>query len=183
VPRRAVLARDDLSDHLGVARGRERHAPAREIFAQVARVDAVAVVTDRELAERFATHDHRLGVLDTGAAGRRIARMADRRAAPQDPEVGLAEHLADEAHAPDDPHVAAIGRGDPRGLLTPMLQRVECEEGEARGLGRIGPLAVPNADDAAHLYASLPSARPRPCAWASASAATGVPRTGATSRR
>src|SRR5947208_14584922 len=47
VPRRAVFTRDDLGDHLGVARGRELRAGARELFAQVTGVDAVAVVTDR----------------------------------------------------------------------------------------------------------------------------------------
>ena len=50
--------------------------------------------------------------------------MPHRRAAGQHAEIGLAEDLADEAHAPDDSEVAAVGRRDAGGLLTAVLQRV-----------------------------------------------------------
>ena len=81
--------------------------------------------------------------------------MADRRAATEHAKVRLAEDLADQAHAADDPHIAAVRRRDAGRLLTAVLQRVEREERETRGLGLIGPLRVPDADDAAHPYASL----------------------------
>src|SRR5207237_10624758 len=83
VPGRAVLVGDHLRHDLGVARGREPHALARELIAEVARVDAVAVVRDRELAEPVARDHQRLRVLDARAAGRRVAGMAGRGAAPE----------------------------------------------------------------------------------------------------
>src|SRR5207245_7009007 len=101
--------RDDLRDHFGVARRRERHAGLREALAQVARVDAVSVVTDRELAELVGAHDHWLGVLDARAAGRGVPRVADRRAASAHAEIRLAEHLAERAPAPAAPPGAAGG--------------------------------------------------------------------------
>src|SRR2546426_508079 len=52
VPRGTALVRDDLRDHLGVARGRKADALARKLVAEIARVDAIAVVADRELAQR-----------------------------------------------------------------------------------------------------------------------------------
>src|SRR5207249_4856249 len=143
--------RDDLSDHFGVARRREWHAGLREALAEVAGVDAVSVVTYRELAKPVGAHDHGLGVLDARAAGRGVPRVADRRAASEHAEIGLAEHLADQAHAADDPHVAAIRRRDPRRLLTAVLQRVEREERETPGLLRVGTLGIPDTHDAAHL--------------------------------
>src|SRR5439155_896882 len=99
-----------VRDDLGVRRGDERHAARGELVAHLARVDAVAVVGDRELAEVVVADDHRLRVLDLRRPRRRVARVAHRRTAAEDREVRLAEHLADETHAADDAQVAAIGR-------------------------------------------------------------------------
>src|SRR5437899_4500274 len=151
VPRRAALVRDDLRDHLRVARGRKAHALARKLVAEIARVDAIAVVAYRELAQRVGADDHGLRVLDARAAGRRVARVADRRAAAEQAEVGLAEDLTDEAHTAHQSQVAAVGRRDPRGFLAAVLERIEREENEPRGFRRIRGRRIPDADDAAHL--------------------------------
>ena len=50
--------------------------------------------------------------------------MPHRGAAGEDAEVGLAEHLADQTHAPHDAQVTAIGRGDAGRLLPAVLQRI-----------------------------------------------------------
>src|SRR5438552_2865625 len=151
VPRGTALVRDDLRDHLGVARGRKADALARKLVAEIARVDAIAVVAYRELAQRVGADDHGLRVLDARAAGRRVARVADRRAAAEQAEVGLAEDLTDEAHTAHQSQVAAGGRREPRGFLAAVLERIEREENEPGGFRRIGGRRIPDADDATHL--------------------------------
>ena len=59
--------------------------------------------------------------------------MADREVAAQRPQVVLLEHLGDEPErALGDDVAAVIGGGDPRGLLSPVLERVQREVGETR---------------------------------------------------
>src|SRR5437879_5348846 len=84
-------------------------------------------------------------------SGSRMAYSADRGAATEDTEIRLAEHLADEAHPADRPKVPPVGRSDAGRLLATVLERVEGEEREPRGFGRVGVRGVPDANDAAHL--------------------------------
>ncbi len=79
--------------------------------------------------------------------------MAHRRATAEDGQVGLAEDLTDKAHPAHDAQIAPVGRREAGGLLTAVLERVQREEHEARGLGgivrRLGRW-TPDAADAAH---------------------------------
>ena len=50
-------------------------------------------------------------------------------------ELGVGEEVVDQAHALLDPQPLAVAGHDPRGLLAAVLQGVEAEVGQARGLG------------------------------------------------
>ena len=95
-----------------------------ERVAYLAGVDAVAVVSDGELAESVGADGEGLRVLDLRGARRGVAGVPHGGAAGEHAEVGLAEDLADQAHAPHDPQIAAVRRGDARRLLTAVLQRI-----------------------------------------------------------
>ena len=60
--------------------------------------------------------------------------MADRGPARQAPETLGAEHVGHPSHGLLDMERPAVGDRDPGGLLTPMLERVETQVGEVRGL-------------------------------------------------
>jgi hypothetical protein len=70
--------------------------------------------------------------------------MTSDHASAEHVEVGLAEDLADEAHAAHDAEVAAVGRRDARGLLTAMLQCEQGEEGQTRDI-HLGGIDAKNA--------------------------------------
>ena len=83
-PRRVARLRPrvEVQDDLGVAARLEDRALPHELVAQLARVDEVAVVADRDLAVRAVDQD-RLRVEQLALAGRRVADVADRRSARQ----------------------------------------------------------------------------------------------------
>lgn len=56
--------------------------------------------------------------------------MADREMTGERAEGGLVEDLADQPHVLVDEDLATVADRDARGLLAPMLQRVEAEVGE-----------------------------------------------------
>ena len=96
--------------------------------------------------------EERLCVLPRVAAGRRVARVADRQLAVQAGEASLVEHLRHEAEVAQRGQPAVLADGDPRRLLAAVLQRVEAEVREPGDVtaGR------PHAEDAAH-QATRPS--------------------------
>src|SRR5207244_12807507 len=95
-------------------------------LAQLFGVGQVAVVRDRDRAARGLRGDL-LRVAQVRAAGGRIADVADRAMAGQPAQALSAEDVGDPAHRLLDVEVVAVGRGDARGLLAPMLERVETE--------------------------------------------------------
>ena len=107
---------------------------ADQRVAQLAGVHQVAVVADRELAVH-AVDDDRLRVgrpcsRRRSSSGR--GRWPGARAASQ--RLGV-ERLVDVAHRLRVADLDAVGRGDAGALLPAMLQRVQPEVGEVRGLG------------------------------------------------
>ena len=85
---------------------------------------------------------HRLRVRPGVGAGRRVADVADRELAAERGDVVLVEDLADEAEvAAGDDRAADVGRGDARGLLPAVLERVQREKGQPGHLviGRVDP--------------------------------------------
>ena len=141
IPRRA--ARDQMHDHFRVAGGLENRAAMFELAAQLERVRQVAVVRQRELALVAVDHDG-LRVDQRRIAGGRIARVADGRGAGQVRDHFRRENLLHVAHGLVHVQVRAVGRGDASRFLPAMLQRVEAEIGQLRGLGM-----AENAEDAA----------------------------------
>ena len=123
-----------MDDDLGVAVGLEDRALADERVAQLAGVHQVAVVADRELTVH-AVDDDRLRVRELALAGGRVAHVADGEIARQARERLRVERLVDVPHRLAVTDLDAVGRGDARALLSAMLQRVQAEVGEVRGLG------------------------------------------------
>ncbi len=63
--------------------------------------------------------------------------MTDRGTTAEGLQVGLREDLTDQAHPANDAKVAPVRGRDARGLLPAVLQRVQREEHEPRGLARV----------------------------------------------
>src|SRR5208283_3960342 len=96
-------------------------------------IGEVAVVADGDLAAGT-IHDERLGVLEVGTAGGRIADVSDGQLAGQRAQDVFVEDLADEAHALEGAEVDAIRGRDARAFLAAMLQRVESVICQLRGI-------------------------------------------------
>ena len=147
---RRRVAAEQRGDHLGVGRRAEPNAGGEELVAQRRRVDEVAVVRERDGARRAVVHE-RLRVRPVRAAGRRVARVADRDLAGQRRELLLVEHLRDEPHLAERRDAAAVGDRDPGGLLAAVLEREQAEVREPRDVA----LVRADAEDAAHQRAPL----------------------------
>ena len=109
---------------------RNRDALLDQLVVEGDRVDEVAVVGERDRAAVVAVDG--LGVLPAGAAGRRVAHVADRHLAGQGLQRALVEDLGDEAEVALSGHVAAVAGRDAGRLLAAVLKREEREVGEAR---------------------------------------------------
>jgi hypothetical protein len=137
----------DAVDHdLGVHRRLEDRALVLERDAQLAGVDEVAVVRERDVPAA-GPREHRLRVLERRGARGAVARVADGDRAGEALELRRREALADEPHALDRVRLAGVAHGgDAGGLLPAVLEGVEAELVEARRVGM--PV---DAEDAAHL--------------------------------
>src|SRR5581483_6805580 len=115
-------------------------------------VHEVAVVAERDRA-RAAVVQQRLRVLPAVAAGRRVARVADRDLAAQAGERPFVEHLRHEPEVAERGEPPAFADGDARRLLPAMLQRIETEVRQPRDV------AARRADpeDAAHQSSTNPT--------------------------
>ena len=105
-----------------------------QLAAQRQAVGEIAVVRHREAAGgEF--REQRLHVAQDGFAGRRIAHMAERGAAlqPVDHLLG-GEVIADEAEAALGLEALAVEGDDARRLLAAVLQRVQAERRQRRGV-------------------------------------------------
>src|SRR6202000_2960138 len=96
--------------------------------------------------------EQRLHVAQDGGAGRGVADMADRKMAGQAiDDLAFGEGVADEAKPPLAVESAAVERDDAGGFLAAMLQGVQSEGGDGRGVG-----VAENAEHAAFLAQRVP---------------------------
>ena len=86
------LVGEQRGQQLRVGRGRQPGPTAGELVEQLARVDEVAVVADRERPARSEAIG-RLGVLPDGRTGRRVAAVGDRQLAAQARQASLVEDV------------------------------------------------------------------------------------------
>src|SRR6266571_331882 len=131
---RLLRARDQVQDDLRVAGGAEDGALLLETVADGRGVDQVAVVGDPDLS--LARFDHeRLGVLQAALHGGGVSHVADRQVALQPAELILLEDARDMAHASLLVQTVAAGGDDAGRFLAAVLQTVQPEIGQVRGLG------------------------------------------------
>src|SRR5438552_1351286 len=140
-PRRR--AGEQVQDDLGVGRGLEDGAVALHLAAERLGVGQVAVVRDRDGSARRGSRD-RLRVLQVRAARGRVADVADRGRPGQAPEPLRTEHVGDPAHRLLQVQAGAVGGRDAGRLLATVLERVEAQVHDVRGLRM-----VPDAEEPA----------------------------------
>jgi hypothetical protein len=128
-----LRARDAVKDHFGVGSRREDRARAFESFAFLRGEGQIAVVADGDLAV-LARDEEGLCFAYGDFSGGGVADMSDGRCAGQAVEPFGVEHVGDESHRALASQLSRVGRDDAAGFLPAMLERVESEIGEARGL-------------------------------------------------
>ncbi|MNC34730.1 hypothetical protein D3C75_831820 [compost metagenome] len=141
-----TAAGDQVKDGLGVRGGLEDGAFRDQLAVQVFEIRQVAVVGDGDAA-LVQIGEHRLDVAQEAAAGGGIAGVADRGAAGQaGGQLSVAEGLADEALMALGVEAVVVDAGDAAGFLAAMLQGVQAQRHDRRGLvlGR-----APDSADAA----------------------------------
>ena len=100
--------------------------------------------------------EQRLHVAQDGVAGGGVAVVAERDVALEAADdVGLVEVVADEAEAALGVEVGAVEGDDAGGLLAAVLQGVQAERGQRRGV-----LVAEHAEDAAFLAQAVVAGRP-----------------------
>src|SRR6185436_5580430 len=156
----SLRPRKQVHHDFAVVAGLEDGAFADQRVTQLAGVDQVAVVPERQLAVR-AVDDDRLGVGEPALAGRRVAHVAGGEVPGQPGERVAAERIVDVAHRARGADAGAVGGGNAGAFLAAMLERVEPQVGEVRGL------CVPeDSEDPALVFelvehaASVPIVRP-----------------------
>ena len=138
-------ARDQVDQHLGVARRGEDGAPLDQRLLDFRGVGQVAVVRHAE-GPGAVIDQAGLGVGQDGASGGRIPGVPDGHVARKLLELRVIEGLRHQAHPDPDARLAVRRHGhDPGALLPPVLQGVEAEVGHA---GRVGDAG--HSDDSAH---------------------------------
>ena len=145
-----LRARQEMQDDLGIGGRGEDGAGLDQLLAQRQRVGEIAVVGDGEAAG-IDVGIERLHVLERRLAGRRVAVVADRHGALEAvDDAGLVEVVADEAEVALGVELLAVVADDAGSFLAAVLQRVQAESGDGRGIG------VPkNTEDPAFLAESV----------------------------
>ena len=139
-------AGDEVDDHLGVGGRLADRAVADEVAAQRQAVGEIAVMGDREAAA-VELGEERLDVAQDGLAGGRVAHMADGREALEPLDgVAVGEAVADEAELALGMEDAAVEGDDAGRLLAAVLQGVQAERRDRRGVR-----VAEDAEDAAFL--------------------------------
>jgi hypothetical protein len=115
------LFHQEMSDDLRVRVGGEDAAVGFQVLLQLAVVDQVAVVGQRDGAA-LVLDGERLAVLQLGAARRRVADVPDAGEARQPLQPLPAKIVGHQAHALVGDDAAAPGHRDAGGLLSPVLQ-------------------------------------------------------------
>ena len=135
-----------MQDHLGVG-GRLHDRPfAHQIAAKGEAVGQIAVVPDGEAAG-VELRKQRLHVAQDGAAGGRITHVphGDMAGQPLD-HFAPREGVADQSHPPYGVEALAVKGDDSGRFLAPVLQSVQAERGNRRGVR-----VAENPEDAAFL--------------------------------
>ena len=133
----------EVDDDFRVHGGLEDRALGFQAAADLPGVGQGAVVGDGDGLAAVLHHEG-LGVDDVGGAGGGVAHVADGQMPRQRLQPRLVEDLGHQPHAPVLTDALAVAGDDAAGLLAPVLQGVEPEEGQPRRLR----MAV-NAEDAA----------------------------------
>ncbi len=126
-----------MEDHLGVGCRLEDRAFANQFAPQRLRIGEIAIVRDGEAA-RVQLREERLHIAQHGLAGRGVAHMADGRGAGQALDRALlGKMVADESQSALAVKAAAVKGDDARRLLAAMLERMQAQRGDRRGVGEI----------------------------------------------
>ena len=137
-------SRDQMDDDLGVGGRLKDRARGNQLAPERQRIGQVAVMGQRQAAG-VDVREQRLHVPERGFADRRITHMADSRRARQALDDGLfVEMVADEAQAALGVELLAVEGYDACRFLSPVLQGVQAQSGEGRGIG-----VIEDAKDAA----------------------------------
>ena len=123
-----------MDDDLAVDRRLEDRPTRLELRAQLLGVHQVPVVGDPERALR-PLDDEGLAVLEHGRPAGRIAVVADRQPSLQPRQDVLIEDLGDVPHPPVADERLAVGGHDAGRLLATVLERIERQVRQRRGLG------------------------------------------------
>ena len=145
-----LRARDEVQYDFRIRRGREERARRFEPPPDLASVDEVSVVRERERSAP-GREDDRLRVREKRCAGRRVPHVTDGRATRKSGEPRFIEDVGDVAHLPFDEKLLPVERGDPGRLLPAVLERVEAQ---VRDVG--GVLGVGDPENAAFVAESVP---------------------------
>ena len=141
-----LAARDEVEYHLGVGGRLANSAFLDEGFAQSQRVGEVAVMRQREAAG-IEIDEERLHVAQDRVAAGRVADMANGHIALQPVDHRpRGEMVADKTEAAFGVEMAPVEADDAGRFLAAMLERMESERRERRGIGMIE-----DAEDAARL--------------------------------
>ena len=134
---------DELGGNLRVGVGAERDAQVDHLAAKRVRVDEGAVVRQRDdhVVDGGQVGLRRLPALGTGGA---VAYVTHSQLAGERRQVGIGEHLVDQAKVLADKDGVAIAHGNAGRLLPAVLQ------GEQSEVGQSGNVAAgrPDAEDA-----------------------------------
>ncbi len=139
-----------VQDDLAVTGRVKNGAVPLEFLAQLRGVGQVAVVSERDLSAP-AIDQNRLCVPDGAFPGGGIAHVPQRRFPGEPPQPVFVEHVRHVSHPLFHVELAAVGDGDPGGVLPPVLQGVQAQVGDPRGL-RVGH----DAENAAFLSQFVP---------------------------
>ena len=157
---RRRLVGEERGQELRVGRRGEAGAAALELVEQLAGVDEVAVVADRDRPPR-PEPERRLGVLPDRRAGRRVAAVGDREVAAEAGQPPLVEDLGDHPEVLVQEDLGAVADGEAGRFLAAVLEREQAGRGDRRGLRARSRAAATTPNDAAHSARSRP-AEPRP---------------------
>src|SRR5690606_12366547 len=150
------LRGDQVEDHLGAGLRLEDHAGLQELSPERPGVHHAAVVGQGQLAVAQEPHQ-RLRVGGRRRAPLRVAHVPHADPAGKTLQGSLVKHPGDRARPLVNPHGGAVEHGDPRALLSPVLQGVKTQVGQ---VGRLHGRRAVHAEDAAHSPAPPPAPRP-----------------------
>ena len=128
---------NEVDENFAVAGGLKDGPVVFQFGPQFGRVGKVAVVRQRKLHAAAHAHHQGLGVAPFGLAGGGIADVADGDVAGQMLQGLFGEYVGHQAHADVDMSLAPVRRVpgcDARALLSPVLQRVQAEIRQPRGV-------------------------------------------------